>query len=183
MPRHISALTLIRNELLNDPQSRGYAGKTVAQKLALINAIYQQANAPWRMFKVVPQVVTRVLLERDKWEAVNTAANDAQATGHAPAFKLRELCKLQAVSEDLSAAHVIAWIDALIAANVLSAADKLAMANEARERVKDTRANELGLGEVTQGDIEQAEALATSTTSSTTSSSSTSSTSSSSSTS
>lgn len=144
------SLAILRNELLTDPASLGYAGKTDQECLTIL----QTPNRPRQR-----TLTTTDLLEwsgtNQRFNKIKTASNNATDTA-AKNFAAIMLTLLQSpgVNLDMKRSASLALVDGLIAQNVLIAADKTALVTAATENVD--RFTELGIPEYQLGDVTRA---------------------------
>lgn len=124
-------LPVVRAEIENDPAGLGYAGKTAAEKVALLNAATRQASRPVRLHlaEMMPLVAQASL---------------AAVFNH-PAFTA---FRVDVEAQDLTA--VGAWLQAFAAVGAISADELTALMTYVgrTEQAAVSRAAELGLGEV-----------------------------------
>lgn len=144
------SLLILRNELLTDPGTPplGYAGKTDQQCLDLMLA------------KTRPRFKPMITLDLLEWggggQRYLGLKNAANAT---PETNVKNMCSVflllfngpAGAQLDLNRASFKNMIDALVTANVLTAADRIALNTAATENVN--RFQELGIQEYQLGDI------------------------------
>lgn len=151
MPRAADTLFKIRSEILTDGAGIGYAGKTPSEQAILMNRLRQQSPRVFASIVISPQLVGAIIMKRGKWRSLTTAA-----TTNETAFHLMELIKLSVPTEDFNTGQLRTYLDGLVTDAVLSAADRTAILSQTVVEVLASRSENLGLGEVLQGDVEQA---------------------------
>jgi hypothetical protein len=150
------ALLKIKNEINNDPATRGYLGKTYSEMSSLINEKISQTPQVFSGLNINPQQIALILIKRNKWEAVKSASDNAIATGHADAFKLWHLANLGNIVDDLTNAQLTSIITSLVSATILSNADASALRDASRTEILKSRSDVLGLGFISEADIRHA---------------------------
>lgn len=144
-------LTIIHDEVQNDPASRGYAGKTPAAQAILINDPLSQSPQVFTNQLVNPQKIVEVLIRRAKWKGI------VDVTGsNTNAFYCVELMKLSSIPIDSQDSAIITLFTNLVSAGLLTAADTNALKPLYQVEVKVSRGQVLGIGEVTQSEVEKA---------------------------
>ena len=156
MARAANILTAIKNEINNDPASRGYAGKTPGAQANLMNDPLSQSPQVFEDSTIDVQLIALELIKRGKWEAVNTAAASVGVPGHVPAYGIVQACALVNVTDKVNIGSIRQAILDLIAAGVLVVGDGNALQTLARKEIKISRSDTLSFGFVTQGDVENA---------------------------
>ncbi len=149
----------LKAELAEDPAGLGYAGKTREQKEALLNALARTVAgdvAVGRLHQMLDNMVTAQGIP--VWELIEAHAADQDATGIAcrAAIRLRS-ARADYPPVNTRSAVMQAQLAILAAAEILTG-EQAATITAAGDVVA-SRAEELGLGRVTAGDVEQAEAL------------------------
>lgn len=142
---------VLKDELINDPLSRGYPGMSDADAAANLNTVYRTRLRAVSM------------TELREWAAVDARAFNIRTgiDNGVLTNQQRSLCiiadKLLGTDDgtlDPSNAQHATFINELVAADVLSADDKTALVAKATDNI--SRAVELGLGVVAPGHIENA---------------------------
>lgn len=146
----------IKNELLTDPATVGYAGKTPAQQAGLMNLPRPQSPRVFVQTPVVPQVAALYLIKQAKWEPIVSAANTPAAAGHAAAFQLVELSKLGNAADSFEGPELRALLTALQAASLIVGADMAAIRDLSRSEVLVSRAQVVGVDSVTADNVREA---------------------------
>jgi hypothetical protein len=141
------SLQILRNELLTDPIPLGYAGKTDQQCLDLLSAKTRSRLKP---------LTTTDLLRwsgaGQRYLALKNASNvtaDSQTKNLATVFLV--LIDSPGIPFDLNTSDFKNMIDALVTANVLTAADRTALNTMATEPIN--RFAELNIPEYQLGDV------------------------------
>lgn len=141
-------------ELRDDPAGLGYAGKTDAQRLALLTGATRTRPAPMRLSTFTQFLMSRALLRRVRDAEANAALPDA----------VRDICYgllllIQSAADrviDPADPATVAMIGALVAAGVVSADDRAAFLAAAVEPC--SRADQLGLVNLGLGHMASARA-------------------------
>jgi len=149
-------LTAVGNEIKNDPETLGYAGKTLSQ---LINIMETPRSLPVPEFDQVsktPEEIIFILIKRGKWEAVTKASLSEVAPGHDSAFALVEVTKLQTIQINWNAAAVQSVFASLKAASIINQADIDVLNAGGQTEVTRTRAEELSFPQLTLARVAKA---------------------------
>ena len=143
-------MTLLRAELTTDPLARGYAGMSDAAAAASLNARDRDAA------QVSSDDVARYILEEGRWPELEDLAAGTGGYSGATANQRKAARAALAIFTNarlptirLKRAKVQAMLDLMVGAGALTAGDKTAL--NALADAKFTRAEELGLGVVTDG--------------------------------
>jgi len=147
-------MSVLATELASDPLVRGYSGMSDSAVTASLNVVDRPAAVP-------AKDVRRYLLLAGKWPGIVDAANhDASASVRKAAVNIVDTL---ANFEDFDLqdatvlAAVTAGLDGVIAEGLIEAAQKIVIL--AMENNRQSRAEELGLSPVKQGQVEVARAV------------------------
>ena len=144
-------LTLIKNEILNDPASRGYSGKPAGAIAILMNEPLSQSPQVFSNVLVNPQRIVEVLIRRAKWKGlVDVVGSNTNA------FSFVELMKLNTIPVDAQDASIVTLVTSLITAGLLSNADITALKPLYQQEVKLSRSEVIGVFPVSQGNVDAA---------------------------
>lgn len=149
------ALIIIKNEILNDPANVGYAGKSYWDQAALINAPRSQNPPVYEVKSVEIDKIVEYLLIKDLLEPIIIAAQSAVA-GHNDAFRVIQFLQYGSKLIGLENPAVLATIDNLVSANLLSAQNKAEILSLQNVEVLKSRAEVIGAPPCSADDIEEA---------------------------
>jgi len=149
-------LTAVGNEIKNDPETLGYAGKTLSQIIDIMKAPRSLVVPEFDNVSKTPEEIIFILIKRGKWEAVTLAAASDVAPGHDAAFALAEVTKLQTIQINWNAAAVQSVFDSLKAASIIDQADIDVLNSGGQTEITTTRAEELNFPQLTLARIAKA---------------------------
>lgn len=140
----------LRDELVNDPLSRGYASMSDAEIAASLNVKDRAAQRP------IPSAELLAWAAADgRYDKINDAANNhASPAVRSLASAGRLMIQRDGTELNLAIADRAAMVAALVGADVLSADDKTSL--EALAIQQTSRAAELGIGVVRAGHVKRA---------------------------
>lgn len=146
-------MSVLSDEIANDPLGRGYAGMTNQEAADSLNAVDRPAPVPAKTVRKYLDLVGRWGgIARQRWDGPTAAARDA-------AFALHEALADYTdfdLQDPLALAAITAQLDACIAAGLIDTEHKTAiLALEDNQR---SRAAELGIGRVTEADVQDSRA-------------------------
>lgn len=149
-------LTIIGNEIKNDPETLGYSGKTLAEIIDILQTPRSLTIPEYTNVEKTPEEIIFILIKRGRWEAVKSAADSAVASGHDAAFALVEVTKLQTIQINWNSTAVQNVFNSLKAASIINQDDIDALTDEGRVEITMTRAEELHFPPLKLGIVAQA---------------------------
>jgi hypothetical protein len=159
--RNLSTLIAIKAEITNDPISVGYTAKAGAAAASLASLFNNPISfaVPVYVYSPVPaSSIAEICLSRGALENIEAAALDKGAHSHTSAYILKRLLELVDPINTQSLLFKDA-LDTLVAEGILTLADQEAILVLGKSEIKTSRAQQLNLGMVDQGDIEAALAI------------------------
>ena len=143
-------MSILSDELTNDPLSRGYSGMDDEAAAADIMTVYRDGEVPEREIKLQ-------LMRQQTYSGICDARNDTGHAGHAVAVMCYELLNDNDRADiDVTDADIVTQLAALVATGLLTQANSdeiTALKNNRR-----SRADELGLSNVRAGTVARARA-------------------------
>ena len=151
----MSRYTDLNTELVTDPLGRGYAGMTDAQAAADINTLYRPAEVP------VSGLEADIRLA-GKWTGYREKADLQTVAGTYDNQSMREFMdmfysSINQGSTRTSEGYISDLVDAMVAEGSMGAAVGASL--KAYDNDQQSRGSEIGVGNVTEGDIAYARTL------------------------
>jgi hypothetical protein len=151
----------IREEIISDPSGRGYAGRPPWDQAALMNEPIAQSPRAFAPVALSPQQVAWILLQRGRWAEILRRAGLPPQPVDDPVWtacaSLVEASRLTSIAEaDWSAGTLRGYLDTLVTAGVLLAADQRVVLEAARTEVLRSRADAILGRSILSGEIEDA---------------------------
>ena len=144
------------DEIKNDPETLGYSGKTAAEVIDILKTPRSKTIPEYTNVEKTPEEIIFILIKRGKWEAVKNAAASETEPGHAAAFALVEVTKLQTIQINWNATAVQNVFNSLKAASIINQDDIDELTAEGRVEITMTRAEELSLPQLNLAIVEKA---------------------------
>lgn len=146
-----SGLQVIKNEILNDPEGRGYFGKTDLEISILMNEPISTKTPAYQFSAVNPQSIVEQLVRLNEWKIFKDKTVDNEK-----AFNFLALSELGQISVSLGEAELKQLIDDLASVGVLSAEATATLQNLGKVEIKKSRAEIIIGGPVRESDISEA---------------------------
>jgi len=149
----VANIAILKSEIDGDPLGRGYSGMDDAAVAVDINTDYRTKKEPISSAELLAWSASDSRLQNIKNAAENGATDDLKSLAQAAYL----IVTRDGTSLDLNLADRVAMLDALVSAGVLTAADRLSL--DALATVSISRAEELALGLVRAGTVQQARSM------------------------
>ena len=143
-------IALLKSEIDSDPLGRGYSGMDDTAVAVDINTAYRTKKEPISSAELLAWSASDARLQNIKDAAENGATDDLKSLAQAAYL----IVTRDGTTLDLNLADRVAMLDSLVAAGVLTAADRTSL--DALATVSISRAEELSIGRVRAGDVIQA---------------------------
>ena len=146
-------IAILKSEIDSDPLGRGYSGMDDTAVAVDVNTAYRTKKEPISSAELLAWSASDARLQNIKNAAENGATDDLKSLAQAAYL----IVTRDGTTLDLNLADRVAMLDSLVAAGVLTAADRTSL--DALATVSISRADELGLGSVKAGTVQQARSL------------------------
>jgi len=143
-------IALLKSEIDSDPLGRGYSGMDDTAVAVDLNTAYRTKKEPISSAELLAWSASDARLQNIKNAAENGATDDLKSLAQAAYL----IVTRDGTTLDLNLADRVAMLDSLVAAGVLTAADRTSL--DALATVSISRAEELAIGRVRAGDVIQA---------------------------
>jgi hypothetical protein len=143
-------IAIIKSEIDSDPLGRGYSGMDDTAVAVDLNTAYRTKKEPISSAELLAWSASDARLQNIKNAAENGATDDLKSLAQAAYL----IVTRDGTTLDLNLADRVAMLDSLVAAGVLTAADRTSL--DALATVSISRAEELAIGRVRAGDVIQA---------------------------
>lgn len=143
-------IALLKSEIDSDPLGRGYSGMDDTAVAVDVNTAYRTKKEPISSAELLAWSASDARLQNIKNAAENGATDDLKSLAQAAYL----IVTRDGTTLDLNLADRVAMLDSLVAAGVLTAADRTSL--DALATVSISRAEELSIGRVRAGDVIQA---------------------------
>ena len=143
-------IAILKSEIDSDPLGRGYSGMDDTAVAVDINTAYRTKKDPISSAELLAWSASDARLQNIKNAAENGATDDLKSLAQAAYL----IVTRDGTTLDLNLADRVAMLDSLVAAGVLTAADRTSL--DALATVSISRAEELAIGRVRAGDVIQA---------------------------
>lgn len=143
-------IAILKSEIDSDPLGRGYSGMDDTAVAVDINTAYRTKKEPISSAELLAWSASDARLQNIKNAAENGATDDLKSLAQAAYL----IVTRDGTTLDLNLADRVAMLDSLVAAGVLTAADRTSL--DALATVSISRADELSIGRVRAGDVIQA---------------------------
>ena len=143
-------IAILKSEIDSDPLGRGYSGMDDTAVAVDVNTAYRTKKEPISSAELLAWSASDARLQNIKTAAENGATDDLKSLAQAAYL----IVTRDGTTLDLNLADRVAMLDSLVAAGVLTAADRTSL--DALATVSISRAEELAIGRVRAGDVIQA---------------------------
>ena len=143
-------IAILKSEIDSDPLGRGYSGMDDTAVAVDINTAYRTKKDPISSAELLAWSASDARLQNIKNAAENGATDDLKSLAQAAYL----IVTRDGTTLDLNLADRVAMLDSLVAAGVLTAADRTSL--DSLATVSISRAEELSIGRVRAGDVIQA---------------------------
>ena len=143
-------IAILKSEIDSDPLGRGYSGMDDTAVAVDINTAYRTKKDPISSAELLAWSASDARLQNIKDAAENGATDDLKSLAQAAYL----IVTRDGTTLDLNLADRVAMLDSLVAAGVLTAADRTSL--DSLATVSISRAEELSIGRVRAGDVIQA---------------------------
>jgi hypothetical protein len=143
-------IAIIKSEIDSDPLGRGYSGMDDTAVAVDLNTAYRTKKEPISSAELLAWSASDARLQNIKNAAENGATDDLKSLAQAAYL----IVTRDGTTLDLNLADRVAMLDSLVAAGVLTDADRTSL--DALATVSISRAEELAIGRVRAGDVIQA---------------------------
>lgn len=143
-------IAILKSEIDSDPLGRGYSGMDDTAVAVDLNTAYRTKKEPISSAELLAWSASNARLQNIKNAAENGATDDLKSLAQAAYL----IVTRDGTTLDLNLADRVAMLDSLVAAGVLTAADRTSL--DALATVSISRAEELAIGRVRAGDVIQA---------------------------
>jgi hypothetical protein len=143
-------IAILKSEIDSDPLGRGYSGMDDTAVAVDLNTAYRTKKEPISSAELLAWSASDARLQNIKNAAENGATDDLKSLAQAAYL----IVTRDGTTLDLNLADRVAMLDSLVAAGVLTAADRTSL--DALATVSISRAEELSIGRVRAGDVIQA---------------------------
>ena len=143
-------IAILKSEIDSDPLGRGYSGMDDTAVAVDVNTAYRTKKEPISSAELLAWSASDARLQNIKNAAENGATDDLKSLAQAAYL----IVTRDGTTLDLNLADRVAMLDSLVAAGVLTAADRTSL--DALATVSISRAEELAIGRVRAGDVIQA---------------------------
>ena len=143
-------IAILKSEIDSDPLGRGYSGMDDTAVAVDVNTAYRTKKKPISSAELLAWSASDARLQNIKNAAENGATDDLKSLAQAAYL----IVTRDGTTLDLNLADRVAMLDSLVAAGVLTAADRTSL--DALATVSISRAEELSIGRVRPGDVIQA---------------------------
>lgn len=143
-------IAILKSEIDSDPLGRGYSGMDDTAVAVDVNTAYRTKKEPISSAELLAWSASDARLQNIKNAAENGATDDLKSLAQAAYL----IVTRDGTTLDLNLADRVAMLDSLVAAGVLTAADRTSL--DALATVSISRAEELSIGRVRAGDVIQA---------------------------
>jgi hypothetical protein len=143
-------IAILKSEIDSDPLGRGYSGMDDTAVAVDLNTAYRTKKEPISSAELLAWSASDARLQNIKNAAENGATDDLKSLAQAAYL----IVTRDGTTLDLNLADRVAMLDSLVAAGVLTAADRTSL--DALATVSISRAEELAIGRVRAGDVIQA---------------------------
>jgi len=151
----MDVLKTLRDEVNNDPLSRGYAAMNNAERSASLNAKDRSIKIPIPSTEILAWSAQSSASDRPRIiKLEEAAASHASEAIKAISKASLEMIKRDGTALDLNLPDRMQMVDALVAGGALSANDKTSLVTLATKTV--SRAEELGLPEISESLLQSA---------------------------
>jgi len=146
-------IAILKSEIDSDPLGRGYSGMDDTAVAVDVNTAYRTKKEPISSAELLAWSASDARLQNIKNAAENGATDDLKSLAQAAYL----IVTRDGTTLDLNLADRVAMLDSLVAAGVLTAADRTSL--DALATVSISRAEELALGLVRAGTVQQARSM------------------------
>jgi hypothetical protein len=143
-------IAILKSEIDSDPLGRGYSGMDDTAVAVDVNTAYRTKKEPISSAELLAWSASDARLQNIKNAAENGATDDLKSLAQAAYL----IVTRDGTTLDLNLADRVAMLDSLVAAGVLTAADRTSL--DSLATVSISRAEELSIGRVRAGDVIQA---------------------------
>jgi len=143
-------IAILKSEIDSDPLGRGYSGMDDTAVAVDLNTAYRTKKEPISSAELLAWSASGARLQNIKNAAENGATDDLKSLAQAAYL----IVTRDGTTLDLNLADRVAMLDSLVAAGVLTAADRTSL--DSLATVSISRAEELSIGRVRAGDVIQA---------------------------
>ena len=143
-------IAILKSEIDSDPLGRGYSGMDDTAVAVDVNTAYRTKKEPISSAELLAWSASDARLQNIKNAAENGATDDLKSLAQAAYL----IVTRDGTTLDLNLADRVAMLDSLVAAGVLTAADRTSL--DALATVSISRSEELAIGRVRAGDVIQA---------------------------
>ena len=143
-------IAILKSEIDSDQLGRGYSGMDDTAVAVDVNTAYRTKKEPISSAELLAWSASDARLQNIKNAAENGATDDLKSLAQAAYL----IVTRDGTTLDLNLADRVAMLDSLVAAGVLTAADRTSL--DALATVSISRAEELSIGRVRAGDVIQA---------------------------
>ena len=143
-------IAILKSEIDSDPLGRGYSGMDDTAVAVDLNTAYRTKKEPISSAELLAWSASDARLQNIKDAAENGATDDLKSLAQAAYL----IVTRDGTTLDLNLADRVAMLDSLVAAGVLTAADRTSL--DSLATVSISRAEELSVGRVRAGDVIQA---------------------------
>ena len=150
MTNSVANIAILKSEIDSDPLGRGYSGMDDTAVAVDINTAYRTKKEPISSAELLAWSASDARLQNIKDAAENGATDDLKSLAQAAYL----IVTRDGTTLDLNLADRVAMLDSLVAAGVLTAADRTSL--DSLATVSISRAEELSVGRVRAGDVIQA---------------------------
>jgi hypothetical protein len=146
-------IAILKSEIDSDPLGRGYSGMDDTAVAVDLNTAYRTKKEPISSAELLAWSASDARLQNIKNAAENGATDDLKSLAQAAYL----IVTRDGTTLDLNLADRVAMLDSLVAAGVLTDADRTSL--DALATVSISRAEELALGLVRAGTVQQARSM------------------------
>ena len=146
-------IAILKSEIDSDPLGRGYSGMDDTAVAVDVNTAYRTKKEPISSAELLAWSASDARLQNIKNAAENGATDDLKSLAQAAYL----IVTRDGTTLDLNLADRVAMLDSLVAAGVLTDADRTSL--DALATVSISRAEELALGLVRAGTVQQARSM------------------------
>jgi len=146
-------IAILKSEIDSDPLGRGYSGMDDTAVAVDVNTAYRTKKEPISSAELLAWSASDARLQKIKNAAENGATDDLKSLAQAAYL----IVTRDGTTLDLNLADRVAMLDSLVAAGVLTDADRTSL--DALATVSISRAEELALGLVRAGTVQQARSM------------------------
>ena len=143
-------IAILKSEIDSDPLGRGYSGMDDTAVAVDVNTAYRTKKEPISSAELLAWSASDARLQNIKNAAENGATDDLKSLAQAAYL----IVTRDGTTLDLNLADRVAMLDSLVAAGVLTAAERTSL--DSLATVSISRAEELSIGRVRAGDVIQA---------------------------